>query len=196
MDARLWLERGLGSRPGRGIVEVVGPKGAGKTSHLLRWLGEDGPYHHVAPRGWRRWARPPVADVVAWDEVDRMPRLVLADALRRTRRRTRLLLLGTHRALGVGAVVHHLPPPTAAEVAAWAARRVAAAALPGATPDLEIPQQVAARVAAACQGSWRHVADELHAWAARVVADRAGRVDHDDPTADDARHDRAAAQQR
>ena len=169
----VWLDRGLPALPAAGVVEVVGVRGAGKTALLLRWMRErDGTYHHVDPGRGR--VRPlPVRRVVAWDEADRVPPVLLRHAVRRVRARGGLAVLGTHRPLGHGDVVHHLPAPTAEEVRRWAALRIAAAS-PDGTPALHVPADVAAAAAAASGGSWWQVGCELHAWAAREVEEVAG----------------------
>ena len=179
----LWIDRGIAADDGPehpAVVQVVGDRGLGKTAHLLRWA-EGAPYAHVAP-GRGRTARLPLpapGGVVAWDEVDRVPRRRLVRALRRARRRRALVLLGTHRDLVAEVRAARLPlrtlrlaPPSADEVAAWAAVRIRAAALDehGSAP-LVLPGRVARRLAAR-RADWRAVGDALHAWAAEAVLQR------------------------
>ena len=68
VPAELWLDRAdvpAAPRAGQRIlVQVLGEKGAGKTSLLTHWRhSAPGPYHYVPPAGAGRWAAPPVADL-------------------------------------------------------------------------------------------------------------------------------------
>lgn len=157
--------------PDATVVELVGVKGAGKTTHLLAWLeGVSGAYHHVDPGldRWRRLPLPADAAVVAWDEVDRVPSRLLARAVGRARRRGVRVRLGTHHPTGLADVSITLPRPTAALVADFARTRIDAVAI-GAAP-LDLPAAAADRIAARSQGCWWTVGTLLHAWAAAQVA--------------------------
>lgn len=175
----LWLDRGLPERISPGgsrFVQVIGPSGAGKTAHLARWRRLDpGPYRLV-PQGPGRFLPPPLGPIAYWDEADRLPRLLLAAVLRLAARTGATIAAGTHADLGGDARAAGLLVDTwrfgeldPVAVAAWAARRIAAARLAERTA-LELDEETAARIAAGAGGSWRTVADLLHVWAAERAA--------------------------
>ena len=175
----LWLDRGHSSpiRSGsRSFVQFIGPKGAGKTSHLLRWQSHTGgPYLHVPP-DLRRWRVPPQAPIAYWDEADRIPGPWLLGSLWCAARMASTVVVGTHRDLGAqarrfGFNVHtiELEQITAADVIAWAQARIDAVGL-DAQPTLKLEPERADGVAAQAQGSWRAVATALHIWAAECAA--------------------------
>jgi hypothetical protein len=179
-----WVDRGLPPPPapgGRRLVQVIGVKGAGKTSTLRRWRdAEPAPWRYV-PRGARRLRPLPVAPLVYWDEVDRAPAALRRWALRTAARRGATVVAGTHadfgaqaRRAGLAVDTVVLPPITAGELTTWAGRRLTAV---GAGPDWALPAPVAADVAARAGASWRAAGDLLHVWVAREVAARCGPSD-------------------
>ncbi len=91
-------------QPGaRQLVQLIGPKGAGKTSLLLRWRDQQpGPYHYVAP-GSPRWRFPPLASLVYWDELDRMATPVRALALLAAAASGATVVAGSHVDLAASA---------------------------------------------------------------------------------------------
>ena len=172
VDPRVRIDVGLRPDPGAAVVELVGCKGAGKTTHLMAWLdGDTARYRHVAP-GTDRLRRLPVGPVggtLAWDEVDRVPGPLLRRAVGRARRRGTRVLLGTHVPTGLADQSLTLPAPTPALVSDFAARRIAAAALGTGTTALHLTDDVAREVAAASDGCWWAVGTALHVWAAGQV---------------------------
>lgn len=178
----LWLDRGLPDPPAappRSFVQVIGEKGAGKTSHLCRWRHSDpGPYRHVEP-GIRRFRPlPAAAPLCYWDEADRVPEPLLRAALRSVARRGGAVRCGTHRDLaehavreGFAVVTYLLPPLDPGALHAWVARRVAAVALPDRDPAWELAPARAAAIAAASGASWRDAATALHVEVARCAAE-------------------------
>ena len=164
--ARTFVDRGLPTPPHHGFVEVVGRKGAGKTTHLLHWLrGRDGGVYRHVPPGVGRFRPLPVAPVVAWDEADRVPAPLLRHAARAARRRGSLVLIGTHRPLGLGDVVHVLADPTAEELSRWARLRVTAVAT--GEHDHALGDVPAEAIARSCGGDWWQAGTDLHIWAAQ-----------------------------
>jgi hypothetical protein len=175
-----WIDRGLlpaVPMPGRRLlVQVIGVKGAGKTTTLRHWRQTaPAPWRYV-PRGVRRLRPLPVAPLVYWDEADRAPGPFRWWGLHAAARRGATVVAGTHvdlaaEALAAGLAVETvlLIPITAADVANWAARRFA---LVGAGPGWDLPDDVAADVAEQAGASWRVAGDLLHAWVAGEVATR------------------------
>ena len=141
-----WIDRrlppSLTLQPGR-LIQIIGAKGAGKTSHLLRWrLLLPGPYRHVGP-GKARLANLPVGSVVYWDEADRA--LWLRTALWRVAGRHGMVVVATHRDLsgeamraGFNVETHELGQLTSGEVERFAVRRInAAGGDPGLLADID-----------------------------------------------------------
>ena len=184
VDEAVRLDVGVPDPPPSGVIELVGCKGAGKTTHLMACLQDrPGPYRHVDP-GLDRFGRFPMPEVggtVAWDEVDRVPSLLLRIAVTRARRRGALVLLGTHRRTGLADHSHVLPGPTATTVRAFAVRRIEAVLVEGTTGRLDLPEALAADIARRADGCWWTVGTELHRWAA-------ARADAASPAADAASH--------
>lgn len=175
--ADLWIARaGVPSPPQPGqrrLLQLIGPKGAGKTSHLLRWRElAPGPYHYVAPRraGWRP---PPVEPLVYWDEVDRLAGPVRAASLAYAAARGATVVAGTHEdltriagACGLAVTTYEFPALTPAVLQEWAALRIAETALPGRTPGLVVDDATAQEICERVGASLRDAARELHVWTA------------------------------
>lgn len=174
-----WVDRGLPApaEPGRRrLVQVIGVKGAGKTSTLRRWqAAAAGPWRYVPP-GMGRLRPLPVAPLVYWDEADRAPVAVRWWGWAAAARRGATVVAGTHVGLGAEAQAAGLAvtsvvlsPITADELTAWATQRFAAV---GAGPGWALPEHVAADITARAGASWRVAGDLLHVWVARQVAAR------------------------
>lgn len=129
-----WIERGFPDPPqwrAGHLVQLIGEKGAGKTSHMLRWSEQTpGPYTHIEP-GLGRLEWLPTGRVVYWDEADRA--LLIRVALRHQRRIGGMTIVGVHRsveaaALAAGLTVetYELPPLTTDDVRRFAAARIVA----------------------------------------------------------------------
>lgn len=182
-DAPVWVERGLPAppEPGVGLLrQVIGVKGAGKTSTLRRWQAvAAGPWCYLPP-GRGRLRLLPVAPLVYWDEADRALPVLRRRALRLAARRGATVVAGTHLDLAGEAAAAGLPvqtvtlaPITPGELTRWASARFAAAALdPNPDPSWTLPAEVAAELAARSGASWRAAGDLLHAWVAGQVARR------------------------
>ncbi|WP_432560209.1 hypothetical protein [Granulicoccus sp. GXG6511] len=182
----LWIARaGVPPPPQpahRTLVQLIGPKGAGKTSHLLRWReAAPGPYHYVPP-GRGRWRRPPIAPLVYWDEADRMAAATRRWALRQAFRRGATVVAGTHedlsgvaRASGLEVVTYEFPALSPAALQAWSRLRIEAVALPGRTSTLVLDPVTARDICLRAGASLRDAAVDLHIWAAeRAAARQAG----------------------
>jgi hypothetical protein len=176
-----WVARGFFEAPpvsGGVLVQVVGPKGCGKTAHLRRWRSRTGgPLRHVAP-GWRRWRPMPLAPITYWDEADRVPPVLLRMALCRAARLGATVVVGTHedlgraaRSAGLRVITCVVPPLNAETLLAWARPRILAARLADdVEPRLHLDAATAADIVAACGASLRDAASLLHAWAACEAA--------------------------
>jgi hypothetical protein len=175
-----WVQRGRPPTvdPGRRrLIQVVGVRGAGKTSTLRGWRAEaPGPWLCVPP-GIRRLQPLPIAGLVYWDEADRAPAVLRRWAWRTAYRRGATVVAGTHvdleseaRAAGLAVDTVTLAPISAAELVAWAAQRFAAI---GADPSWALPDPVAADLAGRAGASWRTAGDLLHSWVAGEVTTRA-----------------------
>ena len=176
-----WVDRPAPAAPepgGRRVVQLLGEKGAGKTSLLLHWRAErPGPYRYVPPptslrERLTRLAPLPVASLTYWDEADRVPPALLRLALRRVAKRGATAAIGTHRDLtpeaaraGLPVTTHIFPPLTPAVLAAWCAPRIAAVARPGC--EFAVPDDVLDEVCAASGASLREASVLLHVWCAR-----------------------------
>ena len=104
-DPRLFVPRGLPDRPpppGTGaFLQVIGERGAGKSTHVNRWRrSEPGPLHYIprAPYA-QRWRRPPVGPLVYGDEIDRMPGPLRRRWFSLLARQGATLVIGTHEDL-------------------------------------------------------------------------------------------------
>lgn len=175
---------GQAPEPGRQrLVQVLGERGAGKTTTLRAWRARrPGPYHWVPPRGASRWHVPPVAAIAYWDELDRLPGWVLRLAFDRAARTAATIVAGTHVDLGPPAsraglevVTVTFPPITADRLARWFDQSVAAVAISDAAGnrphqqlDRPTPDEFQAMATTAAT-SWRVGGDCLHAWTAQAV---------------------------
>ena len=117
-----FVDRGLSTPPPRSsltLVQVIGDKGAGKSTQVHEWRRTaPGPYHYVAARPYRdRWARPPVEPLVYADEIDRMPVPLRQRWFRQLAAAKSTVVAGTHVDLGLSArraglavITHHIGP--------------------------------------------------------------------------------------
>lgn len=178
-DHRLFVDRGLPAPPPPGsatLVQVIGGKGAGKTTHVLRWRSlTDGPYHYVRRRPCSsRWKRPPIGALVYADEVDRMPWPVRRGWLRRAARSGATIVAGTHRDLtgparraGLRVITHRLDPADVATLRCMVERRIDRASITG-VPALLLDDHDMTEVHRRSDGNIRTAETILH----ELVAER------------------------
>ncbi len=102
-DSEVFISRGVREPPERysqTLVQVVAPRGYGKSTHLATWRArQDAPYHYIPLRPYgERWARAPHAPdgLVYGDEIDRMPAAVRWGWFKRLARGRATLVIGTH----------------------------------------------------------------------------------------------------
>lgn len=177
IDAKRWLERGYSQAPqpqSRQFIQLLGVKGAGKSSHLAHWRQqESGPYHYVDRRWSKRWKQPLLAPICYWDEVCRMPKMLLWPSLLKASLAGHTICVGTHKDLSVEARFFGFSVTTIAfgklttsEVEQWAKAHIQAAAFQ-AEPALKLSASLAEQMAKQAKGSWRDLGENLHVWAAR-----------------------------
>jgi|GEM_PF-1227909 hypothetical protein len=177
VEPAVWLDR-AGQPPApqpiaRRLVQLLGPRGAGKTSLLLHWQAQQpGPYHYVEA-DWRRWRFPPLAPLVYWDELDRLAAPVRWLAMRAAAARGSTIVAATHIDLaplaqrhGLTVTTHTFAPISTDELLAWAVRRIDHARLPDQPLGLTLAPALAAQIVTHAGTSWRVAADLLHIWAA------------------------------
>lgn len=176
----LFVDRGLPEPPPPGsstLVQVIGEKGAGKSTHVLHWRNlTAGPYHYVPRRPYvNRWDRPPIAALVYADEIDRMPWPVRFRWFRASARVGATIVAGTHRDLagparraGLQVITHRLVPADEATLHEVIERRLQHVSVGG------IPSQLLAELDIAvahrrCGGNIRIAETMLHDMVAERV---------------------------
>jgi hypothetical protein len=186
---KLWLNQGFdqSAEPGqRLLVQFLGEKGAGKSSHLLRWQRQQpGPYYYVPAQGPGRWQRLPVVagGIVYWDEVDRLPLPLLLDGLVRASYQRCTVVVGTHRSLlglarllGLKTQGLHFQRLRMAQLEAWIGRRIAVATRRGYRPSLVFQATELENVIEAANASWREAGFLLH----QLAFEHSQRTQHHD----------------
>lgn len=178
----LWVDRGWSEPPplqAKQFVQFIGPKGAGKTSHLKHWQARTGGAYCYYPPGWGRWQWPAVEAIAYWDEADRVPWPLLALALAKASLVRATIVAGTHADLGriaslLGLTVRtiHLSSLDGPTLQLWATYCIEAVRVPHLDRGLHLTEQHAAAIAASAQGSWRKAGDRLHIWAAQTASTR------------------------
>ena len=180
----LWIDRGYSVPPmpkAKQLVQIIGVKGAGKTSHLKRWQAQTGgPYCYYPPDLRGRLKLPAVGSIAYWDEADRIPWPYLLGALLVAVRDRNTIVAGTHVDLRWAAATVGLPIKTIriqvfdkGLLQQWVHRRIEAVRLPGTICRLQLENTTAKEIATAANGSWREAADLLHIWAARQASESA-----------------------
>lgn len=180
------IDRGLGPAPepaAAALIQLVGDRGAGKSTQLRRWRRDrPGPHHYVVRHPYRlRWARPPTGPLVYGDEIDRLPVPLRWWWLRALARAGATLVIGTHRDLGAlgrwfgfEVITHRLGPVSRDELQRMVAARLAAATLdPHHPPDGILDPGDVAAIHACCGGSIRRAELLSHELVADRVAGRA-----------------------
>lgn len=172
----LWIDRGYSEPPrpkARQLVQIIGVKGAGKTSHLRRWQSETGGPYCYYPPGWQRIKMPKVDVIAYWDEADRIPFPYLLLALGAAADDCATIVAGTHRDLSLAAKLVRLPvktiwikPFSAQLLGQWVMKRIEAVRIAGVACSLALSNRDAREIAITANGSWREAADLLHIWAA------------------------------
>ncbi|MGB3299830.1 MAG: hypothetical protein WBA76_16305 [Phormidesmis sp.] len=187
----LWIDRGWSAPPPLGakqLVQIIGVKGAGKTSHLKHWQAKTGGPYCYYPPGWKR-LKPPLTSplttlahqkIAYWDEADRMPLPFLLIALLIAAQTSYTVVAGTHTDLspaahqiGLSVTTINIPSFDALLLTQCVNQRIAVVRLPGKGCGLRLSRAKAEEIAIAANGSWREASDLLHIWAAELATSTA-----------------------
>ncbi|MGD1911517.1 MAG: hypothetical protein ACFB2X_11850 [Rivularia sp. (in: cyanobacteria)] len=175
-----WFDFGFSQAPPiqkRLFLQVIGEKGAGKTSHLLHWKQQTGGVYYYCQPGWKAWLLPPVAKIVYWDEANRIPLPLLLISLWLAHSINATIVSGTHNNLAKFASLFSFEIKTirlstlcVENLLQWSKKLIESERLSPSIPiRLELTTDNARKIVADSQGSWRKAATFLHIWAARVV---------------------------
>jgi hypothetical protein len=180
VPAWLWLDFGLETPiPGRKqFIQLMGEKGAGKTSHLLHWQKQTQGSYCYYPPGREAWKVPPVEKISYWDEADRIPYPFLLYALSKASKQHSTIVVGTHKDLsgvarGFGLQVHKttLYTLTLESLNIWVKKRLENTLLEGVRESkLKLTKDVAQDIVLKAGSSWREAAVLLHIWAANSAS--------------------------
>ena len=172
----LWIDRGYSKPPSpkaKQFIQLIGVKGAGKTSHLKYWQARTGGAYTYYPPDLGRLKMPIVGPIAYWDEADRIPLPYLLIALATAARRHSTIVVGTHadlrlaaRMVGLSVKTICIKPFDELLLLEWVNRRIEAVRVPDAACHLQLDKATARGIVATVNGSWRDAADQLHIWAA------------------------------
>ncbi|MGV0024613.1 hypothetical protein [Phormidesmis priestleyi] len=177
----LWLDRGFSQAPvpkSRMLLQIIGEKGAGKTSHLLHWRQQTGgQYAYYPPEILGRVQWPPGGAIAYWDEADRIPEPLLLVGLTFAKAQGSTIVAGTHKSLnwaakivGLRVQTIRLSCLTIAELRDWTTQRIEAVRLTeAASVRLDLSDEVARSIVQQSGASWRKAATLLHIWAAQCA---------------------------
>jgi hypothetical protein len=158
-------------RPGASrLLQLIGVKGAGKSTHLKHWQSvTGGPYYHMEPVGH---ADPPLGPIVYWDEADRLSDRQLRGLFSAALKMQATVVAGTHRDLKKPAKASGLDCSTVefgvlpiAVLREWCRARIEASSI--GAPEVVVSDDVLLRVISEVHGSLRDAGDLLHVWIAQ-----------------------------
>lgn len=174
----LWIDFGFSNPPSVKsslFRQILGEKGAGKTSHLLHWQElTHGPYYYCQ-KGWLRWRFPTLGEIAYWDEADSIPLPILLLTLIYARCRCLTIVVSTHIDItwlaalcGFSIEKIFLSTLSTENLIIWTEKALKAAQLSPKNPiSLELSQKEAEEIMHKSQGSWRKAANYLHIWVAK-----------------------------
>ncbi len=183
-ERKVFLDRGLPRpAPHTGtMVQLIGDRGFGKSTHLHHWRSaEPGPYHYIPLEPYRhRWSTPPSAPggIVYGDELDRMPAALRRSWFRALARTQATLVAGTHvdlssaaRRAGLSVVTHVLSPLTRDELVELLTRRFESDSIAPSTrshDEFSFTEEEVSQIYEISQGVPREIDAACH----RLLADR------------------------
>ncbi len=185
VEARVWVDRGSSDAPpvGAGIFwQILGVKGAGKSSHLQHWLAQTGGvYRYYGPHWTSRWTMPPVQPIAYWDEADRIPAPLLWLALANAARQKASIVAATHRDLALEARRAGLEVKTMwlerispEQLLEWAELRIARVRLESGS-NYRVTLLEAEEMLKTSSDSWRELGGVLHNHCAMWVRENSSR---------------------
>jgi len=172
-----WLDFGYSVAPlpnQRLFIQIIGQRGAGKTSHLLHWQQQTGgEYFYQRAGDWR--SLPPIGAIAYWDEANRIPLPQLFLALYQAYRQRATIVAASHWDLKPIAQIIGFPVKTLRlstlnpdSLQAWIQVQLASERLSEDIPlAIAISPQEIAEIVAYSQGSWRTASSYLHRWLAK-----------------------------
>jgi len=180
-----WIDRGLSSPPpvrASLFVQIQGPEGSGKTSHLLYWHQRtSGAYisYPTRPRSlFERWRIPPISDIAYWNEAQMIPWPLLLLGLIWASLCQSTIVVATHadrswlaQWVGMRVQTFDIPALDNQTLLQWVNLQIMAARLhESIEPGLHPTSEDIAQVLAQSSHSWRAAGLYLHVWAATKVA--------------------------
>ncbi|MEO0841680.1 MAG: hypothetical protein AAFY21_20315 [Cyanobacteria bacterium J06641_2] len=175
-----WLDFGFSQPPPiqkRLFLQVIGEKGAGKTSHLLHWKRQtEGIYYYTQP-GWKAWLLPKIGKIAYWDEANRIPLPLLLIGLWQASLINATIVAGTHNNLAQFASFFGFEIKTITlstlcvdNLLLWVKKTIEAERLSPYIPiNIEFTPDIAEKIIAESENSWRKAANYLHIWTARTA---------------------------
>ncbi len=173
-----WVDFGFSQPPPRQSClfwQVLGEKGAGKTSHLLHWHEKTKGIYYYCPKGWLSWQFPPISAIAYWDEADRIPLLILLFSLISAKGCRATIVVSTHRNVAwiAGLLGFSLRKIYLSTLSVENLISLLEIALKAEQLSLQIPipltltLEQAEEIVQKSQGSWRKAANYLHIWVAK-----------------------------
>lgn len=157
----------------RQLIQILGHKGAGKTSLILHWQKYvGGPYHYVPP-DVGKYHFPKIKELCFIDEADRLPLFYKPIIFALAKAKQATLVVGTHEDLSIWAKIFQMsvqtiqfPPLNTKIITLWANHRINSTRLEEEPCLLTLSEQTVQIICDKANNCWRKVGDELHLWAA------------------------------
>ena len=182
IGADRWLDFGYSVAPSpkqQLFIQIIGQKGAGKTSHLLHWQQQTGgEYFYQPPWNWRPHL--PIGAIAYWDEANRIPLPRLMVALWQAYRQGATIVAASHwdlkpmaQMMGFPVKTLHLATLNPDSLQAWIQVQLSSEQLfPDKPVVLPLAAHEVAEVIDYSQGSWRAASSYLHRWLAQQAREQ------------------------